>query len=365
MDKNKGITEVTSMRVMASRVTRARRFLSCLGLMLLLGLGQVTAQNEGNVKKIVPKELVPNDSLLQKSLPQNSVGSEMPSLNPMGEAASSSDDKEISDKSISDKVISEDFNKKAGIPVFGKSSPYYNNKLYSNPLDNMDWRIKREKDTPYTVKPMQMLIPASLLILGKIGQESDWFQNRNKEIRDELQEHIKNKFTIDDFTQYSPMVATYGLNLCGIRGQHGYGDLTIILGTAYALMGISVNSLKSATKVMRPDGSSRNSFPSGHTATAFMGAELLRREYKDVSPWIGVAGYAVATGTGFLRMYNNRHWFTDVVAGAGIGIMSVEAAYWLYPVISKTFFRKRYLKNTFISPYLSEEGKGLACNITF
>lgn len=332
MDKNKCMT----------KVTRARRVLSCLGMMMLLGAGQVAAQNEGNVEKITPKELMPEN------------------LVPMDSLSSSYDD-----KNISDKVISEDFNKKAGIPVFGKSSPYYYNKLYSNPLDNMDWGIRREKDTPYTVKPMQMLIPVSLLILGKIGQESDWFQNQNKAMRDELQEHITSKFSVDDYTQYAPMAATYALNLSGIRGQHGYGDLTIILGTAYALMGISVNSLKSATKVMRPDGSSRNSFPSGHTATAFMGAELLRREYKDVSPWIGVAGYAVAAGTGFLRMYNNRHWFTDVVAGAGIGILSVEAAYWLYPVISKTFFRKRYLKNTFISPYLSEEGKGLACNITF
>lgn len=221
------------------------------------------------------------------------------------------------------------------------------------------------KNTPYRVKPVQMLIPASLFVLGTIGQESDWFQYQNKEIRDELQEKIKTKFPLDDYTQYAPMVATYGLNLCGIKGKHGYGDLTIILGTAYALMGISGNALKSTTKVMRPDGSSRNSFPSGHTATAFMGAELLRREYSDVSPWIGVAGYAVAAGTGFFRMYNNRHWLTDVVAGAGIGIMSVEAAYWLYPVISKTFFRKSYLKNTYISPYLSGKEKGVTCSIIF
>ena len=371
MDKNKCMTKVTRARVMfvrtmASRVTRARRVLSCLGLMLFLGIGTATAQNEGNVEKIASKNLVfgdllPKDSLSQKSLPQNSVEGETPSLNLNSVGQESSSD----DKNISDKVISEDFNKKVGISVFDKTSPSYNYKLYSNPLESVDWGFGKEKETPYTVKPLQMVIPASLFILGKIGQESDWFQSRNKEIRDELQEHIKSPFPIDDYTQYAPMVATYGLNLCGIRGQHGYGDLTIILGTAYALMGISVNSLKSATKVMRPDGSSRNSFPSGHTATAFMGAELLRREYKDVSPWIGVAGYAVAAGTGFFRMYNNRHWFTDVVAGAGIGIMSVEAAYWLYPVISKTFFRKRYLKNTFISPYLSEEGKGLACNITF
>lgn len=143
--------------------------------------------------------------------------------------------------------------------------------------------------------------------------------------------------------------------------------LTIILGTAYALMGITVNTFKHTTSVMRPDETTRNSFPSGHTATAFLGAELLRREYWNVSPWIGVAGYAVAAGTGFFRMYNNRHWFTDVIAGAGVGvgILSVEAAYWLYPFISRTFFRKRYLKNTYISPYLSSDSKGVTCSITF
>lgn len=96
-----------------------------------------------------------------------------------------------------------------------------------------------------------------------------------------------------------------------------------------------------------------------------MGAELLRREYWDVSPWIGVAGYAVAAGTGFFRMYNNRHWLTDVIAGAGIGILSVQAAYWLYPAISKKFFHKRYLRNAYLSPYISEYNKGLSCTIIF
>lgn len=218
---------------------------------------------------------------------------------------------------------------------------------------------------PYHFKPLQLIIPSTLFTVGLIGNESDWFQARNEEIRNELQENIDSKITVDDFTQYAPAAAVYGLNLCGIKGKHGYGDFTIILGTATALMSGIVNVLKSTTSVMRPDGSTRNSFPSGHTATAFMGAELLRREYKDVSPWIGAAGYAMAAATGFFRMYNNRHWFSDVLAGAGIGIMSVEAAYWLYPVISKAFFRKCYRKNVFISPCLSEEGKGLSCSITF
>lgn len=75
--------------------------------------------------------------------------------------------------------------------------------------------------------------------------------------------------------------------------------------------------------------------------------------------------YAVAAGTGFFRMYNNRHWLTDVITGAGIGILSVQVAYWLYPVISKTFFHKQYLKNTYITPYLSVREKGVSCRIVF
>ena len=219
--------------------------------------------------------------------------------------------------------------------------------------------------SPYRFKPLQLIVPGTLIGVGIIGLESDWLIFQNREIRDELQENIDHRLTIDDFTQYAPMAATYGLNLCGIKGKHGYGDLTIILGTAYALMGTTVYAMKNITKVERPDGSARNSFPSGHTATAFMGAELLRREYWDVSPWIGVAGYAVAAGTGFFRMYNNRHWLTDVIAGAGIGILSVQAAYWLYPIITKTFFHKQYLENTYISPYMSEYSKGVSCTITF
>lgn len=132
---------------------------------------------------------------------------------------------------------------------------------------------------PYKFKPLQLIVPGTLIGVGIIGLESDWLKFQNREIRDELQENIDHRLTIDDFTQYAPMAATYGLNLCGIKGKHGYGDLTIILGTAYTLMGTTVYAMKNITKVERPDGSARNSFPSGHTATAFMGAELLRREY--------------------------------------------------------------------------------------
>ena len=139
----------------------------------------------------------------------------------------------------------------------------------------------------YRLKPVRLVLPVTLLGLGFIGLESDWLKYQKHEIRDELQENIDERLTIDDVTQYVPAVSVYGLRLAGLRGRHDVADQTLLLGTVCALMGVAVGVTKAVTKVERPDGSSRNSFPSGHTATAFAGAELLRREYGHLSPWIG------------------------------------------------------------------------------
>lgn len=219
--------------------------------------------------------------------------------------------------------------------------------------------------SPYRFRPSSLAVPATLIGVGIIGLESDWLKGHNGEVRDELQEHPHSKVTIDDFTQFAPLAATYGLKLCGMKSLHGYADMTIIAGTAYMLSTLTVYGLKTLTKIERPDRSSRNSFPSGHTAAAFTGAELLLREYWNVSPWIGIAGYAVAAGTGFFRMYNNRHWLNDVIAGAGIGILSAQAAYWLYPLMTKQMFRRQHLKNIYLSPSFSSREKGVTCVVTF
>ena len=75
--------------------------------------------------------------------------------------------------------------------------------------------------------------------------------------------------------------------------------------------------------------------------TAFAAAEFMRQEYKDVSPLYGIAGYGAATITGILRLYNNKHWVSDVVAGAGFGILSTRLAYWIYPVIKRKLFKDK------------------------
>lgn len=209
-------------------------------------------------------------------------------------------------------------------------------------------------------KCKQLIIPTVLIGYGLIGLESDDLKDLNLGIRNEVAEDIDDKITIDDFSQYAPIVAVYALNIAGIKGKNNLRERTIILGTSYLLMSGTVMGLKSLTKIERPDGSGFNSFPSGHTATAFAGAEFLWQEYKDVSVWYGISGYVVATGTGFFRIYNNKHWFTDVAAGAGIGILSTKVAYWIFPYLDKHIFKsKKNISSGMVAPFYNGNQMGL------
>lgn len=182
---------------------------------------------------------------------------------------------------------------------------------------------------------------------------SDLNHSTNKEIQED---HAGFHTIVDSYLQYTPAAAVYVLNAAGVHGRHNLRDRTIILGISAVLTAGSVELVKRTTHEMRPDGSDDLSFPSGHTATAFASAEFLRQEYKDVSPWYGIAGYAAATATGALRMYNNKHWFSDVVAGAGFGILSTKAAYWVYPWMQRKLFRdtNRHA-STVVLPYYNAQ----------
>ena len=210
-----------------------------------------------------------------------------------------------------------------------------------------------------------LILPVSLILYGVAGLESQPLRSLNLNTRLEIREHIDQKFSIDDFSQYSPFLAVYGLNALGLKGRHNLGERTLILGSAYILMGSAVNIIKRTGPVERPDRTANNSFPSGHTATAFMGAEFLFQEYKSESVWYGVAGYVVAAGTGFFRMYNDRHWLTDVVAGAGIGILSTKVAYLIYPYLKRKIFKGKSKLSGIVLPYFNGSAYGLQVAVAF
>ncbi|MDR7127998.1 membrane-associated phospholipid phosphatase [Algoriphagus sp. 4150] len=214
-------------------------------------------------------------------------------------------------------------------------------------------------------KYKSLIIPTVLIGYGVVGLTSPTLKNINISAKTDLRGYDDKKLNIDDFSQYSPFLSVYALNALGIQGKNNFKDRTIVLGTAYIIMGSSVSILKKTTKVTRPDGSSSTSFPSGHTATAFMAAEFLYQEYKDVSVWYGITGYVIATGTGLFRIYNDKHWLTDVAAGAGIGILSTKIAYWIHPLINKTIFKDKDKINGIAMPFYNGREYGLGLSMTF
>lgn len=141
--------------------------------------------------------------------------------------------------------------------------------------------------------------------------------------------------TYDDWLQYAPAAAMLGLKAVGVKGRSSWGRMLVSDAFSAGLMAITVNSLKYTCRVRRPDGSQNNSFPSGHTATAFMTATMLHKEYGHRSPWYSIAGYMAATATGITRQLNNRHWMSDIMVGAGIGILATEFGYYLADLIFK------------------------------
>ena len=209
----------------------------------------------------------------------------------------------------------------------------------------MDFDFFKTKTAP-GVKPYKFMddmtfVGVPLFLAGwALKSDKAMFRVNNKDGKENTQLLTNFKTGIDDYTQFFGPAMVVGLKLGGYEGRSDWPRLLASAAMSYGIMAAFVNGIKYTAKEMRPDGTSANSWPSGHTATAFVGATLLHKEYGLTrSPWWSVAGYGVATATGVMRVLNNRHWVSDVMSGAGIGILSTELGY----ALSDVFFKGKGL----------------------
>lgn len=175
----------------------------------------------------------------------------------------------------------------------------------------------------------KLYVPAGLMISGIIadGRGKESLKN---EIVEERNEHLFGfENHLDDYAHFFPFVAIYGFEIAGMKPRTDFKNRTAILVKGQLVNLGLVYILKKSLKEPRPDGTAY-SFPSGHTANIFAGATMLAIEYGEHHKWVPYAAYGVATTVGAMRMINNKHYISDVLFGAGLGILSMKAAYWTH-----------------------------------
>jgi len=230
--------------------------------------------------------------------------------------------------------------------------------ISGQPADSTDLPVEK----PLRVVVNTLLAPTLLIGTG-IASMNDGGWYSDQDAYECIQENYPDFQTnVDDYLVFLPAAGVYGLNWAGVKGKNNFLDRSLIYLVSASLGMVTSGIIKRSTDVLRPDESDYLSFPSSHTTLAFVSATFLHEEYKDQSLWYGVAGYSIATASAVLRMMNNKHWMSDVLVGAGIGILTTKASYLLYPLVKDCLGRRKHkaAANLSLLPYAAPNHYGIS-----
>jgi hypothetical protein len=218
--------------------------------------------------------------------------------------------------------------------------------------------VKENKPKKTILK--KSIFPTTLIITGFALNKSTFEKDFTKNVRNQVGNDYE--FKIDDYIQYIPMLEMYGADLMGLKAKNHWFDQTKYLAISQLTTAIFVHSIKQGMGKQRPDNTP-HAFPSGHTSQAFVGATVLFHEFKDEHPLLAYSGFAFATTTAAFRIINNRHWLSDVVSAAGIGILVTNVVYHFEPLKNFNPFNKD--ETTSFVPYYNGNEFGLCLSKTF
>ena len=185
----------------------------------------------------------------------------------------------------------------------------------------------------------QFIAPAALITAGTLIL--------NTKLNTDLQVKARNFFgndfhtSADNILLFVPAAQIYLGKTLGYQPKNDFQHQTINIAIANVIAVGTTEIIKRAVGAERPDLSDKLSFPSGHTTIAFTNAALLYYEFKDSNLWYASSGFLFASATAALRIANNKHYASDVLAGAGIGMASgLMVSYW-NPFKSVTFGKNK------------------------
>lgn len=188
-----------------------------------------------------------------------------------------------------------------------------------------------------------IIIPSTFLVYGCLKPVIPGIEQLDNQIMDNIQtKHPDFHTRADDYLQWVPSASIYMLDAMKVKTKHNFlehlaidaGSILITGGAGFIMRKISGN--------MDVYNSDDTQFPSGHTANAFRGAEIVYQELRFSHPVMRYSGYLVASAVGIFRIYNKSHYLTEVLAGAGLGMLSTKLTYILFDKLKAHKKRKSF-----------------------
>lgn len=191
--------------------------------------------------------------------------------------------------------------------------------------------IMQNENTERYLRPSTLIVPTSFLLYGCLKPAIKGIQNFDDDIKAQALSHYPNfKTYADDYLMWVPSAALYTLKAFNVPTKHSFKEQLIIEAGSIIItggVGLVMRKISGNMEVYNKEGTK---FPSGHTANAFRAAEIFHQELKDTRKVLSYAGYVVAAGVGTFRILHRNHLFTEVIAGAGLGILSTKLTYWIF-----------------------------------
>ncbi len=180
----------------------------------------------------------------------------------------------------------------------------------------------------------ELILPVALIAGGSVAASVNlWERDVDCRVSDWLD--AGRALRVADYLQYLPYAGFLGAEYIGAQPKVAIVDRALLAASSFIILEAITQPVKRIAHRTRPNHVDRHSFPSGHSATAFAGAELTRMIYGD---GLGAVAYVVASGVAAMRISGGHHYLSDCIAGAGIGILSARLSAWLIP------FERRLLR---------------------
>ena len=230
---------------------------------------------------------------------------------------------------------------------------FYSGTLYGQNTDTSsnsisDSVINSNGHTRFHLKADGFIAPGISLLYGGLKPFVNAIPKLDNKINDNIHQNYPDFHTsAADYLMWAPSASVYVLDAFKVKTEHNFREHFILDAGSILITGGFGYGMRIISKHIKAYNSSDTKFPSGHTANAFRGAEILHQELKGTNKLLSYSGYLVATGVGLLRIYDKDHLLSEVITGAGLGIISTKLTYWIF---DKVKYKKSKRSGSFYNP---------------